>query len=66
MNCIFCKIVENEFKAKIISETNSLLSSLDINPANLGHTLVIPKSHFTDISDTPDLILSELLTYSTI
>ena len=64
MNCAFCKIAGKELKAKIISETELSLAFLDINPANPGHTLIIPKSHFTDISDTPDEVLSELLIYS--
>ncbi len=64
MDCIFCKIAEKEFGAKIISETDLSLAFLDVNPVNPGHTLIIPKSHFIDISDTPDEILSELILHS--
>lgn len=43
--CIFCKIVNKEIPAYIISEDNKFLAFLDINPIQLGHTLLILKKH---------------------
>ena len=53
-DCIFCKIVNKELPANIIYENDSVLAFLDITPVNLGHTLVVPKEHSTDIFDISD------------
>lgn len=58
-NCIFCKIVKKEIPANIVHETEDVLCFLDIKPLNLGHTLVIPKKHFTNLLDTPSDILEK-------
>jgi histidine triad (HIT) family protein len=59
-DCIFCKIVNGEIPAKKVFEDSSVLAFLDINPANPGHTLVIPKKHSEDITtiSEPDLFKS--------
>ncbi len=59
-NCIFCKIVKKEIPADIVFENNSVIAFLDINPTNKGHTLVVSKRHFADISETDDSVASEL------
>ena len=38
-----------------------MLAFLDIEPANPGHTLVIPKAHFDDITTTPDELLAHVM-----
>jgi histidine triad (HIT) family protein len=50
MDCLFCKIVRGEIPSKKIYEDGSVLAFLDINPANPGHTLVVPKKHSEDIT----------------
>lgn len=45
-NCIFCKIVAKEIPCYKVYEDDLFLAFLDINPRNLGHTLLIPKNHF--------------------
>ncbi len=47
--CIFCDIVESRAPAHVVFEDGETLAFMDINPANLGHTLVIPKRHVSDI-----------------
>ena len=61
MNCIFCKIVKGEIPCNKIYEDEKILAFLDINPVNPGHTLVIPKKHYTLFTDLPDDILKNLL-----
>jgi histidine triad (HIT) family protein len=53
MDCIFCKIVKGQIKARIITETKNSLAFLDAFPVAKGHTLVIPKSHYEKIQDMP-------------
>jgi histidine triad (HIT) family protein len=49
MECIFCEIVEGRAPAHVVFEDEQTLAFMDINPANPGHTLVIPKGHVSDI-----------------
>ncbi|MCX6819480.1 MAG: HIT family protein [Candidatus Aenigmarchaeota archaeon] len=55
--CIFCKIVRGEIPSKKIYEDHDVIAFLDINPANPGHCLVVPKKHSETISDTDDDVL---------
>jgi histidine triad (HIT) family protein len=50
MNCIFCKIVNKEIPAKIIAENKGAIAFLDIQPLSDGHTVVIPKKHYLNLS----------------
>lgn len=45
-NCIFCKIIKGELPSYKVYEDDLFMAFLDINPLNLGHTLVIPKNHY--------------------
>jgi len=51
MDCIFCKIVKGQIKARTILETQKSLAFLDAFPLALGHSLVIPKNHHEKIQD---------------
>lgn len=60
MDCIFCKIVKGEIKAKIVMDAKNSVAFLDAFPLAAGHTLVIPKKHYEKIQeispgDTADL-----------
>ena len=44
-NCIFCHIISGRVKSKKVYEDEHVLGILDINPANPGHVLVLPKEH---------------------
>lgn len=47
--CIFCKIVKGEIPSYKVYEDGKTLAFLDVNPINVGHTLVIPKNHVSKI-----------------
>lgn len=47
--CLFCKMVSGDIPTDKIYEDNKVLAFLDIQPANAGHTLVIPKKHSKNI-----------------
>ena len=51
MNCIFCKIIEGSIPSYTLYEDEYVKCFLDVNPMSNGHTLIIPKKHFTDIND---------------
>ena len=60
-DCIFCKIVRGEIPCSKVFETETVLAFLDIAPVNKGHTLVIPKAHSVDLTDTPAPVLAGML-----
>jgi len=60
MECLFCKIIKNEISAVKIFEDEKVLVFLDINPTTNGDTLVIPKEHYQDFRDVPDVVLSHM------
>jgi len=51
--CIFCKIINGEIPSTIVYSDESTFAFLDINPANKGHTLVIPKKHYETFNEIP-------------
>ena len=60
-DCIFCKIIEGGLPAYKVYEDSNTLAFLDIFPIHPGHVLVIPKNHFTDIFDTPEKDLQNII-----
>ncbi|MCA9819678.1 MAG: HIT family protein [Nitrosarchaeum sp.] len=53
MDCIFCKIASGDIESKIVSTTAKSIAFLDAFPLANGHTLVIPKNHYSKIQDMP-------------
>jgi len=62
MSCVFCAIAAGEAPAIRIYEDDGYLAILDIRPFTRGHTLVIPKSHTADLTDTPPQTLADMVT----
>ena len=58
--CLFCKFANKELETHILYEDDIALVFLDIDQKVLGHTLVIPKQHYEDITEIPDDILIHL------
>jgi len=50
-SCIFCKIVSKEISANFITENEQALAFLDAYPLAVGHTLIIPKTHYSKINE---------------
>ena len=59
--CLFCDIAGHKKEAYIVDETKNTISFLDINPANEGHVLIIPKMHVDNICDLPDEFVLEII-----
>jgi diadenosine tetraphosphate (Ap4A) HIT family hydrolase len=60
MSCVFCAIVNGDAPAVRIYEDDDYLAILDIRPIVRGHTLVIPKKHTVDLTDTPPSTLADM------
>lgn len=50
-NCIFCKIASGEIPSQTVYEDDYFRAILDLSPASKGHTLILPKKHFKDITE---------------
>lgn len=57
-DCIFCQIIRGQLPCAKIYEDERVISFLDINPVNPGHTLVVPKSHYRTLFEVPEEDLS--------
>lgn len=62
MSCVFCEISTGKAPAIRIYEDDGYLAILDIRPFTRGHTLVVPKQHTVDLTDTPPRTLSDMIT----
>lgn len=62
MTTVFSKIIAGEIPHYKVYEDDVVYAFLDAHPVNRGHTLVIPKEEYRDIYETPDEILSHLIT----
>lgn len=58
MGCPFCEIVSGEKSCYVVYEDNHTLAFLDAHPITEGHTLVIPKKHYSQLDDLPDDVLA--------
>jgi histidine triad (HIT) family protein len=61
MSCVFCAIVAGQAPATGIHEDDEYLAFLDIRPFARGHTLVVPKAHTVDLTDTPAVALAGMM-----
>ena len=50
-DCIFCKIIKGDIPSYKIYEDDKVYAFLDIACDAVGHTLVIPKKHCTNVLD---------------
>lgn len=48
-DCIFCKIIAGEIPSYKVYEDEEVYAFLDLSQVTKGHTLVVPKTHVTDI-----------------
>lgn len=60
-NCIFCKIVAGDIPSMRVYEDEYCIATLDINPAAPGHTLIIPKEHYKDLTEMNEELAGKLL-----
>ncbi len=60
MDCIFCKIINNEIPSYTVYEDETVKVFLDISPKTNGDLLIIPKEHFTNVVDIPLDVLNHI------
>lgn len=60
IDCEFCAIVDADEPARIVMQSAHVVAFLPLEPATLGHTLVIPTQHFPDIWALDEPVLTSL------
>jgi histidine triad (HIT) family protein len=61
MSCVLCAVINGEAPGIRIYEDDDYLAVLDIRPFTRGHTLVFPKRHTVDVTDTPPETLAGMI-----
>ena len=59
--CPFCRIASGEAAASIVYEDKNVLAFMDLSPATVGHTLVVPRKHWENIYEVPEETLTKLI-----
>lgn len=52
--CIFCQIIAGKVPSKKVYEDDKCMAVMDINPAAVGHVLLMPKEHYAIMPQIPD------------
>lgn len=60
IDCVFCKILQGDIPSHVVYENDQVRAFLDIQPVNVGHTLIIPKTHYASFAETPAEIVHAL------
>jgi histidine triad (HIT) family protein len=58
-DCVFCKVISKQTNTKFVYEDEEVVVFLDVNPIAEGHSLVVPKRHFVDLTDVNPKILGK-------
>jgi len=51
MDCLFCKILNNEIPADVIYQDDKVIAFNDISPQAPTHALIIPRKHIGTLND---------------
>ena len=58
-DCIFCKLANGEIPTATLYEDDDFRVILDAGPATKGHSLILPKKHFSNVFEMPDELLGK-------
>lgn len=61
MDCLFCKIINGDIPSYKIYEDELVMAFLDVNPHSNGHTLIVPKKHYTDYLELENTLFIHIL-----
>ncbi|XP_039031335.1 adenylylsulfatase HINT3-like isoform X3 [Hibiscus syriacus] len=59
-DCVFCLIIRGESPAFKLYEDDMCLCILDTRPLSRGHSLIVPKSHFSSLDTTPPSVVAAM------
>jgi len=50
-DCVICKLVSGELEVSMVYQNECCSAFLDHQPVNLGHTLVVPNRHASNLAE---------------
>lgn len=50
-NCLFCRIIRGEIPSSKVYEDDKTFAFRDINPQAKTHVLVVPKTHYANVTE---------------
>ncbi|GLT64838.1 hypothetical protein SLA2020_373050 [Shorea laevis] len=59
-DCVFCQIIRGDAPALKLYEDDMCLCILDVNPLSHGHSLIIPKAHFSSLGATHPSVVAAM------
>lgn len=65
MSSVFSKIIAREIPAHFVYEDDHVAAFLDIAQTTKGHTLIVTKTEYTDISELPEDVAAHLFSVAT-
>lgn len=60
-DCIFCKLANGVFPTNTVYEDDMFRVILDLGPASPGHMLILPKEHYANLYELPEVIAAEAM-----
>ena len=64
-DCIFCKIANGDIPSASPYECDDFKVILDLNPANKGHALILPKEHADNIYEIDADVAGKIFSFAT-
>lgn len=61
VHCVFCRIARGAEHACIVHRGENVIAFLDKYPVSLGHTLIAPIEHYSDVFEVPERVLAEMI-----
>ncbi len=58
--CLFCQIIHGKVNSRRVYDDDKIVAVLDINPASLGHVLLVPREHYNILPQMNDDEISHL------
>ena len=52
-HCIFCDLIRGAAEVSVCYEDATAIAFMDIQPVNVGHTLIVPREHYESLDDIP-------------
>ena len=59
--CVFCEIAKGNIPSNVVYEDSDVIAILDLAQTTKGHTLVMPKEHYEDLTVIPSDKLAKLI-----
>jgi diadenosine tetraphosphate (Ap4A) HIT family hydrolase len=58
--CVFCDIIRGQAPASVVCADERAMAFVDIRPVNLGHLLVVPRVHASQLAELDPVVGSHL------